>query len=154
MSKMLWLEWILDSFIDKKKGIENFKKETMTQLECDLNSQEEYLQQQDTHETWVSKDALSKYSTMWWTASVLVVLLSILWTGYWIKKVIDHKIKSIDKTSIQQKISDDTQQTLQSTLVVDTLSIINKHKEILSSDQLQEFEQFSLQEQFNHVTTQ
>lgn len=139
MGRWLWFGWLLDPFINKEKELQNIKS---NQLAHDSESQERFLEDQDT-EMWVSKDALSKYPTMWWRPTKLIGIFTLFWIAYWAKEGVEYFILNpIDKGTQQEEIMNDTQENLQNTFVLDSTTIIDYYKETLSADEIEEFEQF------------
>jgi len=115
------------------------------QLERDFQSQEKILQSQDTEEMWVSKDALQKY---WWIKNQLIEVFTILGIIWWFSAGVNYFIlNEIDKSPQQENIMKDTQNSVKHAFEIDTTAIIDDYKETLSSDELQEFEQFSFIQQ-------
>lgn len=147
MGKWLWFGGILDSVINKEKETnKHLQTTTSSQLERELQSQDQYLDEQNT-EMWVSKDAMSKYPTMRWRPTKLMIIATLVWIAYWAKKAVDYWLNSIDQWSQQEEVVNDTQENLQNTFVLDSVTIIDYYKETLSADEIEEFEQFSKEEQ-------
>ena len=115
------------------------------QLEHDMKYQEKYLQEQDT-EMGVSQSALEKYSPKASTISALLTVLSVLAISYGAMQGVDKIILGGADKNTQQQIIQDTQEDLQDAIVIDT-AVINAYKNVLRADDLEEFEQLSVQEQ-------
>ena len=110
-----------------------------------MKYQEKYLQEQDT-EMGVSQSALEKYSPKASTISALLTVLSVLAISYGAMQGVDKIILGGADKNTQQQIIQDTQEDLQDAIVIDT-AVINAYKNVLRADDLEEFEQLSVQEQ-------
>lgn len=156
MGEWLWLKPWFQGITPNLKIRENTTKnaqetlETLkaSHLELELKSQSQYLDEQIT-EMWVSKDAMNKFSNFWlWLTKIMIFAI----LAYWTKKAVDYWLNWIDQWSQQEEVVNDTQENLQNAFVIDSTAIIDYYKENLSKDELEEFEQFSKEEQRRFAT--
>lgn len=148
------LQGITSSFksIESEKTTKILENLEFNQLALELQDQEKFLEEQNT-EMRVSKDAMSKYSTLWWISTILIGAFAIAGISYWVKQGVDSlMLKKINNTPQQEQVVDDTQESIQHTFVIDTVAIIDFHKEKLSADELEEFEQFPQEKQREYAT--
>ena len=144
--RSLGISPLLDKIINEQKDASSLSDQgEISQLEHDLISQEEYLQEQDT-EMGVSQSALEKYSPTASTISAIVTVLSIVAVSYGVKQGVEKIILDSPDRNTEQQVIQDTQDDLQDAMVIDT-AVINAYKNVLRADDLEEFEQLSVQEQ-------
>lgn len=160
MGEWLWLKPWFQGITSNLKIRENTTKnvqetlETLkaSQLELELKSQSQYLDEQIT-EMWVSKDAMWKYPTFKWIPTLLMYVLTSILIGYlwyeWSKYILSNQT---DKGPQQEEVVNGIQENIQDVLIIDTTRIIDDYKKTLSKDELEEFKQFSKEEQRRFAT--
>ncbi len=108
--------------------------------------------QDQANEMWVSIDALSKYPTMWWIPTQLMILCALVGISYSVRQGVDNILNNIDKSPQQEEVKNNTQANIKNVLMVDTLDVWYDAKDTLQTDVFEELQQFPIQAQQQFTT--
>ena len=128
----------------------NYKNNPSHDYDQEMKYQQEFLNKQET-EMGVAKNALEKYPTMGWIPTIVLALSSLLGWAVTLYYVADSVVSNKNTATEHVLPLTTTPESLQGVLKIDTMKLIEDHKETLDSTEREKFEQLSPQKQWDHV---